>query len=258
MKSIALNPGRRKLSFAITIFLILISLLAVRPLFACERIVAIGDSITRGDIFFAGPGGRNTIQGGWAARLGARLDQEFPKQYEVLNMGINGDNALGVLNRLESDLISKRPDIIIIAVGTNDVYGSSASAPPSITVESYGAAMAQIFDKIKGKMPDTPVFVMGLSIPLKKYLDQTRFKFSFSSYTQEIFDSQFNAYNAVLKDLTESRGYYYLDIASIFSTISKESGRPGSEEFYADGVHPNDAGYEAISKYIYRALRAGR
>ncbi|MBC8228716.1 hypothetical protein H8E77_04100, partial [bacterium] len=111
--------------------------LSASPLFAKKVIVAIGDSITQGDTQFTLLEHRNTIQGGWVTRLRNRLQEYFPDEYEVINRGINGDNVQGVLNRLNRDVISKQPSIVIIGIGTNDTYGGSIGAPPSTTSDAY-------------------------------------------------------------------------------------------------------------------------
>jgi len=81
---------------------------------AAQTIVAIGDSIVYG-LHDAGGAG------GWAGRLGSILGQTYPgQQYRVINAGINGDTSAGVLKRLSRDVVGKNPDLVIVAIGTND------------------------------------------------------------------------------------------------------------------------------------------
>lgn len=39
-----------------------------------------------------------------------------------INKGINGDTALGVLNRLDRDVILLQPDIAITGIGANYIW----------------------------------------------------------------------------------------------------------------------------------------
>ncbi len=89
----------------ITLACFSITFLPPSSLIAKDVIVAIGDSITQADTHWTVNGHKNTIQGGWVTRLGSILNENFPDEYEVINKGINGDTAYGVLDRLSRDVI---------------------------------------------------------------------------------------------------------------------------------------------------------
>ena len=231
----------------ITIVCFSIAFLSTSPLFAKEVIVAIGDSITQADTHWTVLGHKNTIQGGWVTRLGSMLNENYPDEYEVINKGINGDTAYGVLNRLNRDVILLKPDIVIIAIGTNDIFGNLGIAPNS-TPEFYQTVMTRIFDKLKLDIPDTPVFVMGMTTVLRKY---AHMKFGNFLPPQEDLQTVFNNYNNILEELAQGFKLFYVDLPSQW---------PGDVEarwkFYADGIHPNDAGYDLMAESLYDTLRS--
>jgi len=73
-----------------------------------HRIVCLGDSITEHG-FFAG-------------ELQLYLSCRYPKEkIEVFNSGIGGDSAAGGFRRLERDVLSHNPDMVIVCFGMNDV-----------------------------------------------------------------------------------------------------------------------------------------
>jgi lysophospholipase L1-like esterase len=217
------------------------------PLFAKEVIVAIGDSITQADTHWTVLGHKNTIQGGWVTRLGSILNENFPDEYEVINKGINGDTAYGVLNRLNRDVILLKSDIVIIAIGTNDIFGNLGIAPNS-TPEFYQTFMTRIFDKLKLNLPDTPVFVMGMTTTLRKY---AHMRFGNFLPPQEDLQTVFTDYNNVLKELVQNFKFFYVDIPSQWPENVE-----GSWGYYADGIHPNNAGYDLMAEILYDALRS--
>ena len=229
----------------ITIVCISIAFLSASPLVAKEVIVAIGDSITQADTHWTVLGHKNTIQGGWVTRIGSILNENFPDEYEIINKGINGDTAYGVLNRLNRDVILLKPDIVIIAIGTNDIFGNLGIAPNS-TPEFYQTFMTRIFDKLKLDLPDTPVFVMGMTTVLRKY---AHMKFGNFLPPQQELQTIFNEYNNILEELAQNFKFFYVDLPSQW---------PGDVEarwkFYADGIHPNDAGYDLMAEMLYDAL----
>jgi len=230
-----------------TIVCLSIAFLSTSPLVAKEVIVAIGDSITQADTHWMVQGHKNTIQGGWVTRLGNFLEEDFPDEYEVVNRGINGDTALGVLSRLDRDVILLQPDIVIIGIGTNDIFGN-LSAVPNSTPDSYQTVMTRIFNKLQLNLPDTPVFVMGMTTVLRKYVHLRSGNFL---SPQEDIQTIFNDYNNVLKKLAQDFEFFYVDLPSQWPEDVEASWR-----FYADGIHPNNAGYDLMTEILYDTLRS--
>ena len=231
----------------ITIVCISIAFLPASPLVAKEVIVAIGDSITQADTHWMVQGHKNTIQGGWVTRLECILNEDFPDEYEVINKGINGDTALGVLSRLDKDVILLEPDIVIIGIGTNDIFGN-LSAVPNSTPDSYQTVMTRIFNKLQLNLPDTPVFVMGMTTALRKY---AHLRFGNFLPAQENLQTIFNDYNNILKKLAQDFELFCVDLPSQWPEDVEASWR-----FYADGIHPNNAGYDMMTEILYDALRS--
>ncbi len=221
--------------------------LSTSPLIAKEVIVAIGDSITQADTHWTVQKHKNTIQGGWVTRLGSTLNKNLPDEYEVINKGINGDTAYGVLNRLDRDVIQLKPDIVIIAIGTNDIFAKLSSVP-NTTPGAYQTTMIRIFNKLQLGLPDTPVYVMGMTTPLRKY---AHIRFGNFLPQQDAVQAVFNDYNSVLKKLAQDFEFFYVDLPSQWPGDIKESWK-----FYADGIHPNDAGYDFMGKILYDTLRS--
>ena len=230
----------------ITIACFSILFLTPSQLVAKEVIVAIGDSITQADTHWAVNGHRNTIQGGWVTRLGKLLEKNFPGEYEVINKGINGDTAPGVLQRLDRDVILLQPDIVIIAIGTNDIF-ARLSADPSSTPDAYRTTISRIFNKLQVNLPDTPVFAMGMTTPLRKY---AHIRFGNFLPQQNVVQTVFNDYNSILMGLTKDYKFFYVDIPSQWPEDIEVGWK-----FCADGIHPNDAGYDLMTEILYDALQ---
>jgi lysophospholipase L1-like esterase len=228
--------------------LIMFMLISAQSLVAEIMVVAIGDAITYGSTGSQLLGHRNTIFGGWVTRLQDKLEEDFPGGYQVLNKGISGDTSNGIFNRLNRDVIAHQPGIVIIGIGTNDAYGADVVNVPASNADDYRVVMTDIFDKLKQELPDVPVFIMGMTTPLKKYLDMAGFGWAVPQ-DQDFLDTQFKKYNDVLKDLTQKYGHFYVDIPGNWPRDIE-----GSWEFYADGIHINDAGYDKMADVLYQHL----
>jgi len=84
------------------------------------RIIVMGDSVTFGITPESCP---------YPFQLQQLLDRKYPKKFEVINAGVEGYSSEYVLKRLKYDILQYHPDIVIIYVGWNDLYGTNPSNP---------------------------------------------------------------------------------------------------------------------------------
>ena len=108
-----------------------------------QRVIAcIGDSLTHGNV------GQSWVE---------YLRNEFPNDI-FLNEGINGNTVWQVLNRLEPILTCK-PDIVILMIGTNDALGSfdknsglrykrNNNLPKAPTFEKYKDQLLELIERL--------------------------------------------------------------------------------------------------------------
>jgi lysophospholipase L1-like esterase len=75
-----------------------------------DQIVAIGDSITE--------------QGGYLRDTDAVLAAQYPdlKLPKVINAGISGQKAEDLVKRFEKDVVAKKPAVVTLSIGINDVW----------------------------------------------------------------------------------------------------------------------------------------
>jgi acyl-CoA thioesterase-1 len=87
------------------------------------KIVALGSSSTFG-------AGATTSAASYPSRLAEELRRRLPgHEIIVLNRGVNGDEAAGMLARLQKDVLSERPDLVLWQVGTNSLLRDEAVLP---------------------------------------------------------------------------------------------------------------------------------
>jgi lysophospholipase L1-like esterase len=98
-------------TFVFTILFALIALLM--PADKKKRIIFFGDSITESGI---GPGG-------YIKRMDSMIALQGKSDlYELMGSGISGNKVYDLSLRLEEDVLSKKPDIVVIYIGVNDVW----------------------------------------------------------------------------------------------------------------------------------------
>lgn len=122
-------------------------------------VVCVGDSITRGQV---------------SSNYVKRLQRQWgPKGFTLVNAGVNGDLAYNVAARLD-DVIARRPDLVTLLVGTNDVnsqfndawrarYRKDQKLPADPTRDWYGQHIDQILARLRD---ETTAHIAVLDIPL--------------------------------------------------------------------------------------------
>ena len=79
------------------------------------RVVAFGDSIT--GVYYH-TGGRRA----WCAMLGIALGKAYPQaKLQMFNAGISGNTTDAGLKRIERDVVARKPHLVVVMFGMNDV-----------------------------------------------------------------------------------------------------------------------------------------
>jgi lysophospholipase L1-like esterase len=199
------------------------------------RIVAMGDSTTAGTPAFkspreAPPDGK----GDETSQYAYWLMKSHP-DWEVVNQGINAQRSDVIAGRFEEDVIAKKPAVVVIIAGVNDVY----QGRPAQHVKDQLAAMYN-------RAHDAGIRVVaGTIIP----------------YNTATADQ-----NARMRDINDwIRTQGRADPGVIVVDTRAAVAAPGDPDKLAsspDGLHPDAAGYrrmaEAIAPGIQTALRPAR
>lgn len=105
-----------------------------------DRIVFLGDSITQGG---GGPKGYITLIKNKLAEKKADLD------VEVFNAGISGNKVPDLQNRVERDVIAKKPTIVFIYIGINDVWHGENDPARGTTPDRFESGLKEVIGKIQ-------------------------------------------------------------------------------------------------------------
>lgn len=186
------------------------------------RIVAFGSSSTRG-----------TGASGWdktypQIMLG-RLKEQFPtKLIEVHNRGNGGELASHMLARLESDVLSIRPHLVIWQTGVNDAIRRVQPASFRQTVEAGLAKLAD--DKVDVVLLDQQLYPGASEIP-----DYPRFL-------------------QALHEIGANFGVPVFGRYELMDHLVKSSQFTIDELLAADRFHQNDVSYRCLGVALADAL----
>lgn len=135
---------------------------------------------------------------------------------KVVNRGITGDTAQGILDRLEA-VTSGQPAKIFLLTGANDISHH-------LTADSIATAIAELVQAIRTRCPRTKIYVQSI-LPINN---------SFGRYKNMIDkESVVTDVNALLQPKVEEMGVKWLNVNPLFAD---EDGNL-RKDYTNDGLH---------------------
>ena len=169
----------------------------------------------------------------------------------ITNAGHNGDNTVELLARVDKDVISKKPELVVLMVGTNDML----NLRNMLTVADYTKHYQELITKIKKESKLMLMTIPPINVEyLNERVDPT--KYASGGGPQALVDSA----NAAIKELAKKNKCRLIDLNKILlacggSTKDKESIFQNVPNFgINDGVHPTAIGYKIIGTAVYQAI----
>lgn len=105
-----------------------------------DRIVFLGDSIT------AGGNGKSGYIGVIRAYL---ADKKPDLKIECIGAGISGNKVPDLQKRLDRDVLAKKPTVVVIYIGINDVWHWDTQKSGGTKKEDFESGLKEIIRKIK-------------------------------------------------------------------------------------------------------------
>jgi lysophospholipase L1-like esterase len=165
-----------------------------------QTIICFGDSLTHG--------------------TGAAKGMDYPSQLSkligrpVINAGVPGDTTARALRRLDRDVLSRNPGLVLITLGGNDLKNG-------VSRDTAFSNLKQIVESIQNR--GARVIIGGLKFPFRD-----------------------RGYGKGYQELADQTGATL--IPDIFEGIM------GNRKLMSDPIHPNDAGYKIIAHRFYEAM----
>lgn len=181
------------------------------------------------DMIFVG----DSITQGWEAKATQEVWQKYYGKRNAANLGIGGDRTQHVLWRLENGEIEGiSPKLAVVMIGTNN---SAQNSP-----EHIAAGVKAIVEKLRAKLPQTKVLVLGI---FPRGADDKDAKRQTNMKTNEI-----------ISKLADDKDVYYLDIGPKF--LDKDGKL--TKEVMPDLLHLSAKGYaiwaEAIEPTVAKLM----
>jgi lysophospholipase L1-like esterase len=233
--------ARRTPSFMLPVFAAFAAVLAMistthagEPLKAGERIVFLGDSITQAGV---GDDGYVTLIKRTLAKDHADL------KAEIIGAGISGNRVPNLQARLERDVIARKPTLVVIYIGINDVWHWQNNA--GTKKEDFESGLRDIIKKLNAAgarvMLCTPSVIgekTGGANKMDKMLDE---------------------YSDISRSIAKDAKLDVIDLRKAFTAYLEEHNKDNKEAgvLTSDGVHLNAAGNKFVAATMLAAFGIG-
>ena len=219
------------------IFRLLQIALVALPLLAMKqdkplRVIFFGDSITQAGV---GPKGYITMM----TEMLKTNNQSG--QFELAGAGIGGNKVYDLYLRLEDDVLSKKPDVVFIYVGINDVWHKSSmgtGTDPDKYVKFYEALIKKMKAQNIRVILCTPTVIGERN-------DNSNMQ-----------DGDLNHYSKLIRDIAAKNNLQLCDLRKYFQEYELKNNPENKEKeiLTTDRVHLNETGNKFLAEKMMEAL----
>ena len=196
-----------------------------------KKILFFGDSITE----------QGAKAGGYISILESMLQDASIKKFTLIASGIGGNTISDLYNRMDTDVLGKSPDIVVLFAGVNDVWRKRISGVVTDQVE-----FAKTYQTIIDSLQQNSISILACTpavIGERKDGDNG-------------LDEQLELVCSIIRNIAVAAGIPLLDLRKIFLTYESENNHVNLEKgvLTTDGVHLNFSGNELVANKLFKLL----
>ncbi len=197
------------------------------------KVVFFGDSITQ-----AGAG-----TGGYILRIDTLCKAEGQgDNYEFTGAGIGGNKVYDLYLRMENDVLTKEPDVVIIYVGVNDVWHKSSSRTGT-DPDKFEKFYQAIIDKLKAKSIKV-ILCTPATIGEKTDFSNAQ-------------DGDLNEYSKIIRRIATKNQLAIVDLRKLFLDFNLKNNPDNKDRgiLTTDGVHLNPRGNQLVAEEMWKGIK---
>lgn len=199
---------------------------------AKKKIILFGDSITQ---MGAGPGGYIRLMDTILQKKGR------DNNYEFVGAGIGGNKVYDLYLRMETDVLDKKPDAVVIFIGVNDVWHKKL-----LGTGTDADKFEQFYNAIIKKLKERKIAVyMCTPAAIGEKWDCTN-----------SLDGELNSYSEIVRKIARQNNCPLIDLRRKFLDYLKANNTENKDKgiLTTDGVHLNAKGNQFVAQEIYNSL----
>lgn len=174
--------------------------------------------------------------GGWVDRIKQYL--KFEDGTHVFNLGVSGAISTDLVDRFDMEAKHRRPDMIVISLGTNDAGLLIKNNKNQVNLEDFENNIKTLIAKAK-KFTNNIVIVFSIPVD-EEVCNPWRGKILY-------LNEEIKKYNARAIEICKNQNIKYIEL---FDQFEKED----YKKLLHDGLHPNAAGHKLMFEIIKEGL----
>jgi lysophospholipase L1-like esterase len=197
------------------------------------KVIFFGDSITE----------LGVKPGGYVTRVDSMCRLEGKSgQYDINGSGVSGNKIYDLYLRLDDDVLSKNPDVVVIYVGVNDVWHKTllGTGTDADKFEKFYYAMLK---KLKDR--NIKVILCTPAVVGEK-----------TDYSNPL-DGDLNRYSNIIRDISKKNNLPLVDLRQKFLEYDKSNNPENKEKdiLTYDKVHLNPKGNQLVADAMWKAVK---
>lgn len=204
-----------------------------KPLANGERVVFLGDSITQAGV---GPKGYVTL-----------IKQDLDARHkdlgiEIIGAGISGNKVPDIQARLDRDVLSKKPTIVVIYIGINDVWHGEKDPAKGTSPERFAEGLHDVIRQCQ--QAGARVILCTPTVIGEKRSGGNS------------LDGQLDQYADISRKVAKEEDVQLCDLRKAFVDYLDKNNADDSEKgiLTGDRVHLNDAGNRLVADTVLKSL----
>lgn len=198
-----------------------------------KKVIFFGDSITQAAV----------KPGGYIVKISELASKEkVGDKYDFIGAGIGGNKVYDLYLRLEEDVLSKNPDVVIIYIGVNDVW-HKRSHGTGTDADKFEKFYTAIIKKLQERN-----ITIALCTPAA-IGEKTDF-------SNEL-DGDLNYYSNIIRSLAKKHNIPLIDLRQAFLSYNLKHNAENKESgiLTSDRVHLNEAGNELVANEMWKVIK---
>ena len=197
-----------------------------------KRIIFFGDSITELAV----------KPGGFIVKMDSMLQKnKLNDSYELIGSGISSNKIYDLYLRMEDDVVAKKPDVVVIFIGVNDVWhkrllGTGTDADKF--EKFYDAILKRLADKNIKVVVCTPAAIGEKT-----------------DFTNEL-EGDLNKYCNIIRGIAAKNKLELIDLRKIFEEYNLKNNLENKDRgiLTRDGVHFNEKGNQVVAEEMWKVI----
>ncbi|HMK26080.1 MAG TPA: GDSL-type esterase/lipase family protein [Chitinophagaceae bacterium] len=200
------------------------------------KVIFFGDSITELAV-------KRDKYVGYILRMDSMLKlQKKNDQYELIGSGISANKVYDLYLRMEDDVLSKNPDVVVIFVGVNDVWHKTLLGTGT-DADKFEKFYYAILKKIKDR--NIKVILCTPAVVGEK-----------TDYSNPL-DGDLNRYSNIIRNIAKKSDLPLIDLRKKYHDYLEKNNPDNKDRgiLTYDGVHMNDTGNQFLADIMWNAIK---